>query len=241
MMHPDWPAPAGVKAVTTTRAEGGASCGAYADFNLALHVGDVADAVQQNRRRLRQLLELPAEPAWLDQVHGQEVIDAAGVASAPAADASFSFGSGAVCAVLTADCLPVLFCDRSATRVAAAHAGWRGLAGGVLERTVAALQCAPGELLAWLGPAIGPRHFEVGEEVREAFVSAHREAAPAFERQPAGNYLADLYQLAKIRLQAAGVESIYGGGFCTYAEPERWYSYRREHTTGRMASLIWLS
>ncbi len=241
MIRPEWPAPAGVKAVTTTRTEGGASRGAYADFNLALHVGDVADAVQQNRRRLRQVLALPAEPVWLDQVHGQVAIDAAGAGNTPAADASFSFRPGAVCTVLTADCLPVLFCDRSATRVAAAHAGWRGLAGGVLEQTVAALQCAPGGLLAWLGPAIGPRHFEVGEEVREAFVSAHREAAQAFERRPGGSYLADLYQLAKIRLQAAGVEAIYGGGFCTCAEPERWYSYRREHTTGRMASLIWLS
>lgn len=241
MIIPEWPAAAGVSAVTTTRQEGGVSAGVYADFNLAMHVGDDVDAVQHNRAQLCQTLRLPADPVWLEQVHGDVVIDAADCESTPVADASFSFQRGVVCAVLTADCLPVLFCDRNATRVAAAHAGWRGLAGGVLERTVEALQCSPADLMAWLGPGIGPQHFEVGHEVRDAFVAQHAEAQQAFAPQPDGRWLADLYRLARIRLRAAGVEALYGGGFCTYADTQRWYSYRREQVTGRMASLIWLA
>jgi YfiH family protein len=241
MIVPEWPAPGNVRAVTTTRQNAGASAGAYADFNLAAHVGEAVDAVHRNRERLCEQLDLPADPVWLDQVHGDVVIDAASAGTTPAADASFSFQRGVVCAVLTADCLPVLFCDINATRVAAAHAGWRGLAGGVLERTVEALQCAPSELLVWLGPAIGPQHFEVGGEVRDAFVAQHAEAARAFAPRPGGRWLADLYRLARLRLRTAGITAIHGGGFCTYADTERWYSYRREQVTGRMASLIWLS
>ena len=239
MIRPDWPAVAGVSAAITTR-KGGVSGAPYDEFNLAEHVGDTPQAVRENRARLRRQLALPAEPAWLSQVHGDRVVDAARAEPNAAADAGFSHQRGVVCAVLTADCLPVLFCDRGATRVAAAHAGWRGLAAGILERTVEALQCPPAELMAWLGPAIGPQHFEVGDEVRDAFVTRHATAVDAFTRQAGGGWHADLYRLARIRLQSAGLLAVYGGGLCTYADPDRWYSFRREAVTGRMAALIWL-
>jgi hypothetical protein len=239
LIYPQWPAPANVRAVSTTR-EGGASGPPYDSLNLAGHVGDAAAAVQENRRRLYRQLSLPAEPFWLEQVHGIRVVEAGGSAPQPSADASFSRCPGAVCAVMTADCLPALFCDLDGSVVAAAHAGWRGLAGGVLEATVAALDVDPARLLAWLGPAIGPGAFEVGAEVREAFLAGHPQAAAAFVAQPDGRWLADLYRLAGIRLRAAGVTAIHGGGFCTYSERERFYSFRRDRVTGRMASLIWL-
>lgn len=238
MIRPDWPAPANVRAVSTTR-RGGVSRPPYDSLNLADHVGDSASVVQANRRRLRQKLQLPAEPLWLNQVHGAGVVDAALGGERLSADASFSHRAGAVCAVMTADCLPVLMCARDGSAVAAAHAGWRGLAAGVLEATVKALGGDPRQVLAWLGPAIGPTAFEVGAEVREAFVTAHNHAAAAFVAQPNGRWLADLYHLARIRLQAAGVTAIYGGGFCTYTDRERFYSFRRDRETGRMASLIW--
>lgn len=239
-LRPDWPAPANVRALTTTRA-GGVSRGGYASLNLAGHVGDESSAVAENRRRLRRLAALPAEPAWLNQVHGRGVVrlDAASPPGAEA-DAATTRMPGVVCAVLTADCLPVLLCDRAGTRVAAAHAGWRGLAGGVLEASVAAMASAPGELLAWLGPAIGPAAFEVGDEVRQAFVSQNPAAEQAFAPSPAGRWLADLYALARLRLAACGVEAVYGGGRCTLREAQHFYSYRRDGETGRMASLIWL-
>jgi hypothetical protein len=239
MIFPDWPAPANVKAVTTTR-EGGISVSPYDSLNLARHVGDAEAAVQENRRRLQQRLALPAEPRWLDQVHGTGVVEAGASATPACADASFTHATGTVCAVMTADCLPVLLCDRAGSVVAAAHAGWRGLAAGVLEATVATLGVAPAQLLAWLGPAIGPDAFEVGPEVREAFTVAHAEAAAAFSARPDGRWLADLYRLAEIRLHAAGVGAVHGGGFCTYTERSRFYSFRREQVTGRMASLIWM-
>jgi len=240
MIYPQWPAPAHVKAVTTTR-EGGVSAPPYDSLNLADHVGDLPAAVARNRLTLAQQLGLPRQPVWLQQVHGDRVVDAACSESCPAADASFSRVRDVVCAVLTADCLPVLFCDRAGSRVAAAHAGWRGLAGGVLERTVAALDAAPDDLLAWLGPAIGPQVFEVGDEVREAFVGQHADAEQAFSRQANGRWLADIYLLGRIRLLAMGVTAIYGGGLCTYSDRDRFYSYRRDPVTGRMASLIWFS
>lgn len=239
MIYPQWPAPANVRAVSTTR-QGGASEPPYDSLNLAGHVGDAAAAVQENRRRLRRQLHLPAEPLWLEQVHGARVVEVGASAPQPSADASFSRRPGAVCAVMTADCLPALFCDLDGSVVAAAHAGWRGLAGGVLEATVAALGVDPARLLVWLGPAIGPGAFEVGAEVREAFVAGHAQAATAFVAQPDGRWLADLYALAGIRLRAAGVTAIHGGGFCTFSERERFYSFRRDRVTGRMASLIWL-
>jgi len=239
MIIPDWPAPDRVRAVTTTR-PGGVSQSPYASLNLAAHVGDNPLAVVENRRRLRQRLNLPAEPRWLQQVHGTGVVDAATRDEQPLADASFSRCSGVVCAVLTADCLPVLMCVRDGSAVAAAHAGWRGLSAGVLEATVTALGCDPQQLLVWLGPAIGAAVFEVGADVRETFVKTHPSAAAAFVVQPDGRWLADLYQLARIRLQAIGIPVIYGGGFCTYTDQARFYSFRHDRVTGRMASLIWL-
>ena len=243
-IQPQWPAPAGVAALCTVRG-GGVSAEPFADFNLAAHVGDDPAAVAANRRKLIERCPGLSAISWLKQVHGTGVA-VADASAEPVADAVFSREQGLGCAVLTADCLPVLFCDRGATRVAAAHAGWRGLCAGVLENTVASLATPPSELMAWLGPAIGPDRFEVGPEVREAFLEAApvvlREATErcfAAGRRP-GHFLADLYQLARLRLRTVGVESVYGGGFCTFAESELFYSYRREPVTGRMASLIYL-
>jgi polyphenol oxidase len=243
-ISPDWPAPSNVRAVMTTRA-GGVSQAPYAGFNLAVHVDDDPAAVAENRRLLRQWL--PAEPLWLNQVHGIDVACDAG-ARAPDADAGVAFNADEVRVVLTADCLPVLFCDEAGAVVAAAHAGWRGLAAGVLESTVSAMRTPPDRILAWLGAAIGPDAFEVGSEVRENFVAQHPLAAIAFRPALPGTldgaprkWLADLYVLARLRLATIGVTRIYGGGLCTYSDAERFYSYRREMRTGRMASLIWRS
>ena len=235
-----WPAPPHVQAVTTSR-WGGSSRGPYAGLNLAMHVGDDPACVQANRQRLRRLLELPAEPCWLNQVHGAQVIDAAHHTEGAEADAAYTLNPGVVLAALTADCLPVLLCDQAGTRIGIAHAGWRGLAAGVLEALVAALGGKPDRLLAWLGPAIGPQAFEVGPEVRAAFVERDPKAACAF--RPAArswHWHADLYALARLRLGQAGVTAVYGGGQCTLSDP-RYYSFRRDRATGRMASLIWIS
>lgn len=235
-IRPDWPAPACVKAVSTTRA-GGLSAAPYDALNLGDHVGDIPSAVAANRALLAQ--HVPVEPLWLTQVHGKIVADAASALPRTQADAAIARQAGCVCAIMTADCLPVLFCDQDGTAVGAAHAGWRGLADGVLEATVSAMQVNPDKIMAWLGPAIGPTAFEVGHEVREAFVSslpAHAEAfAPHGEK-----WLGDLYLLARQRLNQIGVTAIYGGDRCTYSEPEDFFSYRRDKQTGRMASLIWL-
>lgn len=233
---PDWPAPAGVRALVTTRS-GGVSGGPYANMNLGTHVGDAPGAVKENRARLRK--RLPSDPFWLEQVHGCTVADAACGVEMTTADASVAAQRGLVCAVLTADCLPVLFCDRRGQVVGAAHAGWRGLAAGVLEATVARMGVPPSEVIAWLGPAIGPLAFEVGSEVREAFVTRDAAAAEAFRSGPSdGKWFADLYRLARLRLASAGISEVFGGGFCTYSDP-RFYSYRRAAVTGRFASLIW--
>jgi YfiH family protein len=246
LIAPDWPAPANVRACTSTR-HGGVSRGAFASLNLAAHVGDDAGAVATNRGRLRSALGLPTEPAWLSQVHGCETFvlddDAGGVQGCepPVADAAVSHEPGRVCAVLTADCLPVLLCDRAGTCCAAVHAGWRGLHRGVIEAALARL-CAPGaEVLAWLGPAIGPERFEVGPEVRNAFVGQDPGASGAFRADAGDRWLLDLYALARRRLAAAGVRSISGGGLCTVSDAGRFYSYRRDGRTGRMATLIWLA
>jgi YfiH family protein len=236
---PDWPAPAGVHAVCTTR-HGGVSQGPYASMNPADHVGDTATAVGANRQRLARVLDLPAAPVWLQQVHGTTVIDATDAPAAPQADAAFSCRPDVVCAVLTADCLPLLLCNRAGTVVAAAHAGWRGLAAGVVEQSVAALDVAPVQLLAWLGPAIGPAAYTVGEEVREAFIRHDPRAAAAFAPAPGGGWLADLYRLARQRLAACGIDAVFGGGRCTFTEAQDFFSYRRDGVTGRMATLIWL-
>ncbi len=233
---PGWPAPARVRACVTTR-QGGVSAAPFDSFNLGDHVGDDPAAVACNRQHLRDVLG--CQPIWLEQVHSCVAVKAIpGVCAT--ADASWSETPGEACAVLTADCLPVLFCDRAASRVAAAHAGWRGLAGGVLEATLEALAIRAEDVLVWLGPAIGPAAFEVGGEVREAFVVQHPAAAAAFvPSRNEGRFMADLYQLARIRLAAVGVEAVYGGGLCTFSDP-RFYSYRRASRTGRFASLIWL-
>jgi YfiH family protein len=238
-LEPDWPAPAPVRALCTTRA-GGVSVGPYAGLNLADHVGDDPACVARNRAMLCERLALPASPLWLRQVHGCDVAAAGSDAPGCAADAAVARGRGKVCAVLTADCLPLLLCDRAGTRVAAVHAGWRGLVGGVIEACVTRLEVAPADLLVWLGPAIGPAAFEVGPEVRAAFLSADAGAGQAFRPSPSGRWLADLYRLARRRLDALGVGGVWGGGYCTATDRERFYSYRRDGTTGRMASLIWL-
>jgi purine-nucleoside/S-methyl-5'-thioadenosine phosphorylase / adenosine deaminase len=236
---PRWPATERVRAVSTTR-HGGTSRPPYDALNLAEHVGDEAVAVAANRVQLRQALQLPAMPAWLQQVHGVRVVNAAGVTAPVAADAAYALEPGVVCAVLTADCLPVLLCDRGGHAVAAAHAGWRGLAAGVIEQTIAAMPAPGGELMAWLGPAISAAAYVVGEEVRDTFMSHDPMAETAFRPAADGRWHADLYRLARQRLQSQGVAAIHGGGFCTWQDPVRFYSYRRDGVTGRMASLIWL-
>jgi polyphenol oxidase len=244
----DWPAPGGVRALCTFRT-GGASAAPYASLNLGGHVGDAPEAVAENRRRLRVEAGLPAEPVWLEQVHGVHVAD---LDAAPdpggtsgrveCADAAFTRRPERVCAILTADCLPVLLAAESGDLVAAAHAGWRGIAGGVIEATVVAVTAAgatPGRLLAWLGPAIGPGHFEVGAEVRAALLAADPGAEAAFAPNSRGRFMADLGRLARRRLEARGVDRIYGGGECTFDAADRYFSYRRDGVTGRQAALIW--
>ena len=241
---PDWPTPKNVRSLITTRI-GGVSQGAYASLNLGQHVGDDVLAVAANREHVLALLasEAAGAPAWLNQVHGTRVVDAALVSASdqpPEADAAFARTAGAVCTVMTADCLPVLFCDAAGSVVAAAHAGWRGLLSGVLEETVAAMNVPGRELLAYLGPAIGPQAFEVGDEVRSAFVGADENATHAFKPSVQGKWLADIYLLARQRLAAKGVKKIAGGSLCTFSEADRFFSYRRDGQTGRMASMIWL-
>lgn len=237
---PDWPAPARVQARVTTRC-GGVSMAPYASFNLGDHVGDDPVAVAANREALRACL--PAEPVWLKQVHGHKIANADHAEGVPEADGSVARESGIVCAVLTADCLPVLLCDRAGSVIAAAHAGWRGLADGVVESAVKSMAIAPEEMLAWLGPAIGPQAFEVGDEVRQIFMAQHQAAEEAFSPRSSpngGKWLADIYMLARQRLARIGVQQIFGGNFCTHTDAERFYSYRRDGATGRMASLVWL-
>ena len=253
-LAPLWPdAPANIGALSTLR-HGGVSLAPYGDgkggggLNLGLHVGDEAERVRRNRYLLQGVLPL-GRTAWLSQVHGNAVVDAAAVADdAPRADASVATARGAVCAVLSADCLPVLLCDVDGKVVAAAHAGWRGLAGGVLGATLGAMRArGAGEILAWLGPAIGPQQFEVGADVLAAFRdgAAGPDAAHAVEAAFApipgrpGKYLADIYALARGVLRRDGVLRVAGGDFCTVTETARFYSYRRDGVTGRQASLIW--
>lgn len=239
LIYPQWPAPENVRAWVTSR-EQGPSQGAYAAFNPADQVGDDPERVAQCRRQL--LHETGDRPLnWLQQVHGTRVITE--FSPGAEADAAVASTSDYACAVLTADCLPVLLCDRQGTQVAAAHAGWRGLAAGVLENTVQAMQAKPEDLLVWLGPAIGARVFEVGPEVRQAFLEGHPEAAAAFVPSPfrLKHYMADLYRLARQRLEALGVEQVFGGNFCTLSDRDRFFSYRRDGQTGRMASVIWLN
>ncbi|MES2313218.1 MAG: peptidoglycan editing factor PgeF [Pseudomonadota bacterium] len=242
-IFPDWPAPPRVHAAVTTRLGPGLSTGPFERFNLGLRSGDSADAVHSNRSALQQALALPALPRWLHQVHGVTVAELGPLPSPdePQADAAVSHIPGTVLSILTADCLPVLFCTDDGSEIAAAHAGWRGLAGGVLEATVEQLQTSPARLLAWLGPCIGAASYEVGEEVRAAFVAHDPTAADCFVSSRPGHWHCDLAGLARQRLAAAGVLRIHGGSFDTYADP-RFYSYRRDGAhSGRFASLIWLA
>lgn len=233
---PDWPAPANVRAIITTRA-GGVSEGPFASLNLGQRTGDDPRAVAANRATLGVCL--PQEPRWLRQVHGSGVVEADALESAPEADGSIARRPQTVCAALVADCIPVLFADRAGTAVAVAHAGWRGLAGGVIENTVEGLALEPRRLIAYLGPGIGPAAFEVGADVRDAFVSRDADAAAAFAPCSTGKWMADLFILTRRRLLRAGVEDIHGGALCTYSDAHRFFSYRRDRRTGRMAALIW--
>ena len=237
-IRPDWPVPSGVRALITTR-RGGVSQGPYASLNLGDHVGDDPDAVRTNRSLLRE--DLPSEPKWLKQVHGTRVAYVDGALYPKEGDAAVARRAGTVCAVLVADCLPVLLCDDAATVVGIAHAGWRGLAAGVLEQAVAAMGVQPASILAFLGPAIGPASFEVGDEVREAFLRQRESAAAAFLPHGPGKWLCDLFELARQQLGGCGITRVHGGGVCTVRDAERFYSFRREGTTGRMAALIWLA
>lgn len=237
MIEADWPAPPGVRAVSTERS-GGVSAGPYASLNLGDHVGDSADDVAANRRRLVNSLGLPSEPLWLEQIHGTDVLDL-DLEQPATADGAVTSTPGRVCAVLTADCVPVLLAARDGQRVGAAHAGWRGLAAGVLAAAVARMGRAPAELQAWLGPAIGQARYEVGAEVRDAFVGSDGASAACFVATRPGHWHADLYGLARASLAKAGVEAVYGGDFCTFTESERFFSHRREAPCGRMATLIW--
>lgn len=243
-VEPDWPAPANIVALSTLR-EGGISAEPYASLNLADHVGDDSQAVAANRAILSRWLPAGTQLQWLEQVHGSRVVEAGSSGTVPSADASWTRHCGQACAVMTADCLPVLFCSRAGDVVAAAHAGWRGLLDGVLENTVAAMGVAPGDILAWLGPAIGPRAFAVGPEVRSAFLAAAgRQQARATEAcfipKPGspGRYLANLYALARERLGVLNSSNIYGAGSCTFTDSARFFSHRRDGRTGRMVSII---
>lgn len=239
-LEPQWPAPPNVHALSTIR-QGGVSRSHWASLNLGDHVNDDPGNVAENRERLKRLAGLPHEPRWLAQVHGSDVLDAAELTASLSceADAVYSSSPKNVCAVLTADCLPVLFTDAEGREVAAAHAGWRGLAAGVLEQTVGHFSAIPETLLTWLGPAIGASSFEVGADVREVFLEWSIDCETAFVEHREGRWLADIYQLARLRLRNSGVTAIHGGDYCTYSDAERFYSYRRDGETGRMATLIW--
>ncbi len=237
VLVPGWTPPPGVRSLVTTR-QGGCSVGPYASLNLGIAVGDAPERVADNRARLQALL--PAAPCWLRQVHGARVVNAALAGLLEEADASFTTARGVVCIVQMADCLPVLFSGADGSVVAAAHAGWRGLAAGVLERTIEAMGAPPSSVLAWLGPAIGPRHFEVGDDVREAFTAANPMATRHFEPGARGKWKADLFALARQRLAAAGITRISGGGECTFSDDRRFFSHRRDGVSGRMAAMVWI-
>jgi purine-nucleoside/S-methyl-5'-thioadenosine phosphorylase / adenosine deaminase len=246
---PDWPAPTQVRAVCTTRT-GGVSTRQYASLNLGLHVGDAVQAVTENRRRLCAELDLHKPPRWLAQSHSAKVVhlnaddprksaSGDGPHQSLAADAAVTQSSDEVCVIMTADCLPVLFCERTGNVVAAAHAGWRGMAAGILEATVAAMHTPAEDILVWLGPAIGPDAYEIGDEVRAMLIQDQPLGELAFEPNGAGKWRCDLYLLASQRLRQAGIQHIYGGGFCTHTDRERFFSYRRDGECGRMATMIW--
>lgn len=236
---PDWPAPLRVRAFVTTRV-GGVSTGDYASMNLGLSSGDAAENVARNRAIVRRVL--PGDPVWLAQVHGVDVadLDAPGGPERPRADAAVTATPGRVAVVLTADCMPLFFCDRAGRRVAVAHAGWRGMSAGVIESAVRAVAADPADVLAWMGPAIGPDAFEVGPEVKEAFERHDPAAHDGFAPGRPGKLMADLYALARRRLRKAGVREVRGGNFCTFSDRARFFSYRRAQQSGRMGAFIWI-
>lgn len=237
---PNWPAPKNIKAYFTLRMDG-QSKPPYESFNLGKHSGDNENVVAANRKQLMQELNLDQPPVWLNQVHGNQVVSADAVINTTSADALYTQQKNLVCAILTADCMPLFLCDREGTVVALAHAGWRGLAAGVIENTVAAMKIPAENILAWMGPAMGPQKFEVGPEVREIFLSVDKAAEIAFAPLPNQKWLANIYLLAQQRLQKSGVTAIYGGDHCTYTEKEKFFSYRRDgKQSGRMAALIWI-
>lgn len=236
----NWPAPNHIRAITTTR-NGGQSIAPYDSLNLGDHVGDDPAVVTANRQVLLETASLPAEPLWLRQTHSIDVIHSNQWQQNIEADAIISNSPNKVCAVMTADCLSLLLTDKSGTRVAAVHAGWRGLKDGIIENTLGRFKVASSEILAWLGPAIGPKAFEVGPEVKAAFLAVDPAAESAFTKTHSDRFLADIYLLARQRLSAQGVTAIYGGDYCTFSEKERFFSYRRDGVTGRMASLIWIA
>lgn len=238
-IYPDWLAPQNVRALTTTRV-GGYSAAPFDSFNLSLRSGDNVEHVKRNRALLIESANLPTEPVWLRQVHGNRVIDAADNEPYSEADGSYTKQPRVVCAVLTADCCPVFLCDRQGTRVAVLHGGWRGIARGLIEQGVARMGVSAADLLAWLGPAIGPSSFEVGDDVYDAFTSQNLEAATAFKRRDNSRWLADIYALVRQRLQALGVTEVSGANHCTVLERQRFFSYRRDRVCGHMASLIWM-
>lgn len=234
---PDWPAPANIHAATTLRT-GGFSQAEFSSLNLAEHVQDNPEHVLQNRQKMTRMLGLPSDPVWLQQTHSVDVVCADQTGQMFVGDASYTYKKNIVCTVLTADCLPVLLCDIQGTMVAAVHGGWRGLLNGVVENAVAKMPGA--EIMAWLGPAIGPHCFEVDQDVYDLFINQSRQFTGAFTQQSDGKYLADIYQIASIILKGVGVQKIYGGQFCTVTDTERFFSYRRDGQTGRMATLIWM-
>lgn len=241
VLHADWPVPPGVHALVTLRGPAGGSAPPFDRFDMGLRSGEDIAVVARNRELLQQGLALPSAPAWLRQVHGTAVVVEPDAVAEPEADAAITREPGKVLAILTADCLPVVFAARDGSEIGAAHAGWRGLCAGVLEATVAAMHATPGDIIAWMGPAAGPDAYEIGAEVREAFVTRDAAAASAFVATRPGHWRVDLYALARRRLLAAGLraDAIHGGGLCTISDPARFYSHRRDQRTGRMATLVW--
>ena len=237
---PDWPAPKNIIAISTTR-NGGYSLSPYEQLNLGLHVGDDVDLVLKNRQLITDSAQLPEAPRWLEQTHSTDVLTSQNWQTDSVADAMVSQYSHHVCTIMTADCLPILLCDQQGTMVAAIHAGWRGLQAGIIEKTIAHFSCPPSEIMAWFGPAIGPSQFEVGEDVYQQFVGCDPQASSAFQSTDEQHYLANIYHLAKQRLNSNGISAIYGGQFCAVSASQQFFSYRREGVTGRMATMIWLA
>ena len=238
----DWPAPPGVRALTTTRHGLGVSAAPFDSFNLGLRSGDAVDAVLGNRRQLEAALQLPSAPHWLKQVHGIDVAIEPELDESEA-DASVTSEAGKVLAILTADCLPVVFAAKDGSEIAAAHAGWPGLSAGMLEATVTAMRTPAARLQAWIGPAAGPQRYEIGDEVLERFIAHDPRAASAFVATRPGHWLVDLFAIARMRMADAGIDpaDIHGGGICTISDPQRFFSHRRDQRSGRMATLTWIA